>query len=79
MPGICLEDDTKEYKYPTPLDLAGDTCVAVGRIRRDPSVENGLWMWVVSDNLLKGAASNAVQIAESIVKKGYIRSKVGSE
>lgn len=62
--GIVLEDDPKNNKYPMPLFAHGKDAVFVGRIRRDDSIPNGLNMWIVSDNLRKGAATNAVQIAE---------------
>lgn len=68
-PGIILKDDTANSDYPLPLDSEGKDEVYVGRIRRDPFVENGLWLWVVSDNLRKGAATNAVQIAEYLIGK----------
>lgn len=67
-PGIILIDDPKNNLYPMPKDVEGKTETYVGRIRRDPFVKNGMWMWVVADNLLKGAASNAVQIAQELVK-----------
>jgi len=63
-PGVRVLDDPASDVYPTPLDAAGNDTTWIGRIRRDPSTENGLMMWVVSDNLRKGAATNAVQIAE---------------
>ncbi len=63
-PGIKLIDDPKRGKYPMPIDVAEQDEVFVGRVRRDPSVPNGLALWVVADNLRKGAATNAVQIAE---------------
>jgi len=65
-PGIVLMDDTENDLYPMNANTANRDGVAVGRVRRDPSVEHGLGFWVVSDNLRKGAALNAVQIAESI-------------
>jgi aspartate-semialdehyde dehydrogenase len=65
--GIVLVDDPKQGLYPMPKDVEGKYDTFVGRVRRDPFVKNGLWMWVVADNLLKGAASNAVQIAEALV------------
>ena len=68
-PGIEIVDNPKENKYPLPIDAEGKDAVYVGRIRRDPFVKNGLWLWVVSDNLRKGAALNAVQIAELLIKK----------
>ena len=67
-PGIALIDDVKKEKYPMPLYAEGKNEVFVGRIRKDESVENGLNLWVVSDNLRKGAALNAIQIAELLVK-----------
>jgi len=68
-PGIILVDDPKANLYPMPKDVEGKDEVFVGRIRRDPFVKNGLWLWVVADNLLKGAAANAVQIAECLISK----------
>ena len=65
--GIILKDDVKNLEYPMPLDAAGCDEVFVGRIRRDFSVDNGLNLWVVADNIRKGAALNAVQIAEYII------------
>ena len=67
-PGIIVIDDPKNNLYPMPKDVEGKTETYIGRIRRDPFVKNGLWMWVVADNLLKGAASNAVQIAQELTK-----------
>jgi aspartate-semialdehyde dehydrogenase len=67
-PGIILTDDIKNNIYPMPIDAAGRDEVFVGRIRRDFSIENGLNLWVVADNIRKGAASNAVQIAELLIK-----------
>ena len=66
--GVKLIDNPKENKYPLPVDSEGRDEVFVGRIRKDPSVKNGLWLWVVSDNLRKGAALNAIQIAELLIK-----------
>ncbi len=63
-PGIVLCGDTAEGVYPMPKDVSGRDEVFVGRVRRDPFVKNGFWLWVVADNLRKGAAANAVQIAE---------------
>ena len=62
--GVVVCDDVKRNVYPMPLDAAGKDEVFVGRVREDKSVENGLNIWVVADNIRKGAASNAVQIAE---------------
>ncbi len=61
-------DDTEKGVYPTPLDAAGQDKVYVGRIRRDPSQENALHIWCVADNVRKGAASNAVQILQSLLQ-----------
>ena len=67
-PGIKVIDNPEKLEYPLPLFAEGKDEVFVGRIREDISVENGLVMWVVSDNLRKGAALNAVQIAEQLIK-----------
>lgn len=65
--GLILKDDVKNLVYPMPIDAEGHDEVFVGRIRRDFSIENGLNIWVVADNIRKGAASNAVEIAECII------------
>lgn len=67
-PGVLLYDDPEHKLYPMPLDVAGKDEVYVGRIREDESIPNGLNLWVVADNLRKGAATNAVQIAELLVR-----------
>jgi aspartate-semialdehyde dehydrogenase len=72
-PGIVLLDDVSKGEVPMPLPLAGRDEVFVGRIRRDPTVPHGLNLWVVADNLRKGAATNAVQIAEVLVQRGWLR------
>ena len=72
MPGVVLQDDPENNVYPMPLNAWGKDEVFVGRIRRDFSVENGLNIWCVSDNLRKGAATNAVQIAQVLLEKGFI-------
>jgi aspartate-semialdehyde dehydrogenase len=74
-PGLTMVDDPPSHGYPTALGSAGSDEVFVGRLRRDPSHERGLCLWVVSDNLLKGAATNAVQIAEVLHSRGLIRSR----
>jgi len=74
MEGLTVVDDPSRHAYPTALSSAGRDDVFVGRLRRDPSHERGLCLWVVSDNLLKGAATNAVQIAEVLHERGLIRS-----
>jgi aspartate-semialdehyde dehydrogenase len=72
-PGLALVDDPTRHAYPTALDAAGRDEVFVGRLRRDPTHPRGLQLWVVSDNLLKGAATNAVQIAEVLHERDLIR------
>ena len=66
-PGVVVEDKRDDGGYVTPIDCVGENAVYVSRIRRDPTVEHGLNLWIVSDNLRKGAAWNAVQIAELLV------------
>ncbi|SEP58838.1 aspartate-semialdehyde dehydrogenase [Piscibacillus halophilus] len=68
-PGVVLEDDINNQVYPTPLSAEGKTDVFVGRIRKDLDVANGFHFWVVSDNLLKGAAWNSVQIAQQLIQQ----------
>ncbi len=68
MPGVVVEDDPKDNEYPMPIRAHERDEVFVGRIRRDPSVKHGLNLWIVSDNIRKGAATNAVQIAEEWMK-----------
>jgi len=72
-PGIVVEDDPHAKLYPTPHGVAGKDEVYVGRIRNDASTKNGLALWIVSDNLRKGAALNAVQIAEQAIEMGAVR------
>lgn len=72
MPGVAIIDEPQENAYPMPLDAEGKDEVFVGRIRRDESAENSLNLWIVSDNLRKGAATNAVQISEHLVEKGLL-------
>ncbi len=67
-PGLVVIDDPQDLLYPMPLEAAGRDEVFVGRIRPDHTVPNGLNMWVVADNILKGAATNSVQIAELLIK-----------
>jgi aspartate-semialdehyde dehydrogenase len=71
-PGIKIVDDPAKNQYPMPLDAAGQDLTLVGRIREDFSIPNGLNMWIVADNVRKGAATNAVQIAEILVRD-YLR------
>jgi len=72
-PGITLKDDPTTNVYPMPKYAEGKDDVFVGRIRRDETQENTLNMWVVADNLRKGAATNAVQIALLLLKKGILK------
>ncbi len=71
-PGIIVQDDPKNNIYPMPLNASGKDEVFVGRLRRDPSQDNTLNCWIVSDNLRKGAATNAVQIAEYIAAQKWV-------
>ena len=66
--GLIVYDDAKNLKYPTPIMVSGKDEVFVGRIRRDFSIDNGINLWVVADNIRKGAALNAIQIAELLIK-----------
>jgi aspartate-semialdehyde dehydrogenase len=75
MPGIAVLDDTESGEYPMPWDVAGEDDVFVGRIRQDMSHPNGLVLWIVSDNLRKGAALNSLQIAEELVARGWLKPK----
>ena len=70
--GVILEDNPSENLYPMPLSSQGKDEVYVGRVRRDNSCENSLNMWVVSDNLRKGAATNTVQIMKLLINRGFI-------
>jgi aspartate-semialdehyde dehydrogenase len=72
-PGVSVLDDPANGLYPTALDAAGRDDVMVGRIRRDPSHERCLNLWIVGDNLRKGAATNAVQLAELLALRGLLR------
>ncbi len=71
-PGITLQDRPEFNTYPMPLMAEGKNDVFVGRLRRDFTADNALHMWIVSDNLRKGAATNTVQIAEVLLAKGYV-------
>lgn len=72
-PGVVLQDDPEQQLYPMPAFCVGKNDVFVGRVRKDLDNDKGFHMWVVSDNLLKGAAWNSVQIAESLVKLGIVK------
>ena len=71
-PGVELMDDPKNNVYPTPLEAAGKNPTFVGRIREDNSHPSAINMWIVADNLRKGAALNAVQIAQALVERGLV-------
>src|SRR5471032_1400736 len=72
-PGILVVDKREDGGYATPQECAGEDATYVSRIRKDPTVEHGLSLWIVSDNLRKGAALNAVQIAECVVKRKLLK------
>lgn len=71
-PGVIVVDDPGRNRYPVPLEASGRDEVFVGRIRKDDTVENGLNIWIVADNLRKGAALNAIQIAEKMIEMGLL-------
>jgi len=74
-PGVLVVDKREDGGYVTPVECVGDYATFVSRIREDPTIENGLNLWVVSDNLRKGAALNTVQIAETLVNRGLMQKK----
>ncbi|MBN15144.1 MAG: aspartate-semialdehyde dehydrogenase, partial [Pelagibacterium sp.] len=74
-PGIVVLDKRENGGYMTPVESKGEDATYVSRIREDVTVENGLVMWVVSDNLRKGAALNTVQIAETLIARGLMKSQ----
>jgi aspartate-semialdehyde dehydrogenase len=74
-PGCLVVDNPSENAYVTPYECAGEDATYISRIREDGTVENGLSLWVVSDNLRKGAATNAVQIAELLLNRGLIAAR----
>ena len=74
-PGCLVIDKREPGGYATPYEAAGEDATYISRIREDPTVENGLVLWCVSDNLRKGAALNAIQIAECLINRGLIRAK----
>ena len=72
-PGLIVEDEPQDNLYPMPLNAANKDEVFVGRVRRDFSIENGLNLWIVADNLRKGAATNTIQIAEKLIEMGIVK------
>jgi aspartate-semialdehyde dehydrogenase len=74
-PGLLVVDKREDGGYITPVECVGDYATYVSRIREDPTVENGLNLWVVSDNLRKGAALNTVQIAETLINRGLVKGR----
>jgi aspartate-semialdehyde dehydrogenase len=74
-PGVLVVDKRENGGYVTPYEAAGDDATFVSRVREDPTVENGLVLWCVSDNLRKGAALNAIQIAEALISRKLISAK----
>jgi aspartate-semialdehyde dehydrogenase len=74
-PGLMVVDKREDEGYVTPVECVGEFATYVSRIREDPTVENGLNLWCVSDNLRKGAALNAVQIAELMLNRGLFKQK----
>ncbi|MES1200823.1 MAG: aspartate-semialdehyde dehydrogenase, partial [Pseudomonadota bacterium] len=74
-PGILLVDKREDEGYVTPVECVGEFATFVSRVRVDPTVDNGLVLWIVSDNLRKGAALNAVQIAELMLNRGLFKLK----
>src|SRR3546814_1101984 len=74
-PGVVLHGEREDGVYITPVECVGDFATFISRVREDPTVENGLNLWCVSDNLRKGAALNAVQIAELLGRRHLKRSE----
>ncbi|TET59702.1 aspartate-semialdehyde dehydrogenase, partial [Candidatus Aerophobetes bacterium] len=71
-PGVVVQDDPQNNIYPLPIEAEGKDEVFVGRIREDGSRQNSLMLWIVSDNLRKGAALNAIQIAELLIRENLL-------
>jgi aspartate-semialdehyde dehydrogenase len=76
--GVVVEDTREDGGYATPVEIVGEDGVFVSRIREDKSVEHGLSLWVVADNLRKGAALNAVQIAEQLIARENLKPKLSA-
>ena len=72
-PGVIVKDDPANNVYPMAIDAENKDEVFVGRIRKDDTVDSGVNLWVVADNIRKGAATNAVQIAEKVLQMGLIK------
>ena len=72
-PGVTVEDFPEKKAYPMPVNAAGEDATFVGRIREDETIENGINMWIVSDNIRKGAALNTIQIAETLIQRDLVR------
>ena len=72
-PGVRVVDNPRERMYPMPSYCVGEDETYVGRIREDETIENGLNLWIVADNVRKGAALNAVQIGEELIKRDLLR------
>jgi aspartate-semialdehyde dehydrogenase len=75
VPGVVVMDDPAAHLYPIATQAAGSDEIFVGRVRKDPSVDRGLAFWVVSDNLRKGAATNAIEIAEVLLDRGWVKAR----
>jgi len=71
-PGLIVEDDPDKNIYPMPINASNKDEVFVGRIRRDFSIKSGLNLWIVADNLRKGAATNTIQIAEKLIEMNLV-------
>ena len=70
---MTVVDEPKNNLYPLAIEASGEDAAFVGRIREDESIENGINMWIVSDNLRKGAALNTIQIAELLIERGLVK------
>jgi aspartate-semialdehyde dehydrogenase len=77
-PGLMVIDKQEDDGYVTPVECVGEFATFVSRVREDPTVDNGLALWIVSDNLRKGAALNAVQIAEGLHNRGLLKSQASA-
>ena len=74
--GVVLQDDGASNLYPMPITAENKDEVFVGRIRKDDTVESGINLWCVADNIRKGAATNAVQIAQKVIELGFVKGKL---